>query len=473
MWNRREILERMGGGIGALALTYLLAQEHRPVYAAPGTPSLPAEGEPPVPKPLQGPLAPRKPHFEPKVKNVISIFLPGGLSHVDSFDPKPELARRNGAKLRASDERTLYQSPWGSARYGKSGMELTSLFPAIASQADRLAVIRSVVTRNGNHTPAMYQMNTGNTMAGYPSVGSWISYGLGTMNQSLPSFVVLADHGMPNGGSLNWGSGYLPGIHQGTPFRASNLPVLNLEDPRGMTRVESESRRKLIEQLNRRYRERHPAEEELAARIELYELAARMQAHGRDLIDLSDEPAGQLKRYGIESGSSATFGRRMLLAARLVYKYVRFVQVYAGSGAAWDGHNNIAENHGKQARATDQAVAALLVDLEERGLLDETLVIFHTEFGRTPTSQNGNGRDHHTNGFSVWLAGAGIKGGTVYGETDELGEKVVSNPVQIADLHATVLHLLGLDPQRLTFDRSGREFALNDGKGRVLHEILA
>jgi hypothetical protein len=337
-----------------------------------------------------------------------------------------------------------------------------------------MAVIRSMTSRSGNHAPAHYFMNTGSILAGRPSMGSWISYGLGSDNQNLPAFVVMADGGgMPAGGPPNWGSGFLPAGHQGTPFRPTSTPILNLEAPPEVHVVQAAHNRALIHRLNTMFAARNPGEQELAARIQTYELAARMQVHAREAVDLAGENAVTRTLYGLDDPVTEPIGRRCLLARRLVEKGVRFVQVYAGGGNAWDGHNELQKNHGDRARACDRPVAALLQDLDQRGLLSDTLVLWHTEFGRTPTSQNNSGRDHQSQGFTVWLAGAGVKGGTVYGATDETGSKVALNPVSVYDLHATILHLLGIDHTKLTFNQNGREQRLTDVHGTVIRPILA
>jgi hypothetical protein len=473
--SRRDFLARSGGGIGGLALAYLLGVDGllQPAHAD---------------NRLTNPLAPRSGHHAPRVKRVISVFLYGGVSHVDTFDPKPALVKYHGETIDAGKTKgkletfagapgPLLKSPWEFRKHGESGIEVSDLFPHLARHVDKMAVVRSMVAESNNHAPALFQMNTGSILTGRPSTGSWVTYGLGTENQNLPAFMVIVDpRGGPIGGAPNWGSGFLPAAFQGTPLRSQGTPIVDLDPPAGVHPEQARRNRSLIDRLNRMHLERHAGDEQLSARIATYELAARMQMHAPEAVDLSLESEATKQMYGLDQEVTAPFGRQCLLARRLVERGVRFVQIYSGGGHNddnWDAHGDMMRNHGLHAKESDQPVAALLQDLQQRGLLDETLVIWHSEFGRTPTSQNANGRDHHHYAFTLWMAGGGIKGGTIYGASDEIGWAATENVTTVYDLHATVLHLLGIDHTRLTYYYNGREQRLTDVHGELMQGILA
>lgn len=472
--SRRDFLNRAGGGIGGLALASLLAQESR--AAAPA----------PKPGGEVDPLAEREPHFPPRARRVISIFLFGGLSHIDSFDPKEELTRRDGEPVAGkqgfdtmgrSAPGKLMKSPWAFKRYGRCGMPVSDLFPAIGACADELALIRSMKSESNNHVPALYHILTGSTFGGRPGLGSWVTYGLGTENQNLPAFVVMTDpRALVGGGATNWSSGFLPSNYQGVQFRSAGLPVLNLKPPEGITPEKQREQLDLIGRLNEEFLKRRPWESDLAARIRSYELAYRMQAEATEAVDLARETETTRKLYGMDQPQTEMFGRQCLLARRLVERGVRFVQIFSGGGVFdqnWDAHNGIVKNHEMHAREVDVPVAGLLRDLRQRGLLDETLVVFHTEFGRMPFTEGSSGRDHNPHAFSCWLAGAGVRGGTIFGASDEIGYRVAEKPQTVYDLNATLLHLLGLNHERLTYHYNGRDMRLTDVSGVVMREILS
>jgi hypothetical protein len=466
--SRREFLAQAGGGFGAIALASLLAGEK-------ALPAAPAATRPLLPKPA---------HFQPRAKRVIYLFMHGGPSHVDLFDPKPELVKHAGEPLPESvgpvmTRRKVAQNPLLApvkpfeAR-GRSGLEVSDFLPHIAELADELCVLRSCHGDSVNHPQSVYQMNTGSILMGRPSLGSWVSYGLGTENDSLPAFVVLPDPGGGiKGGPVAWGNGYLPATYQGTTFRPGPAPLVDLRPQREITPGQQQGTIELLRELNRRHRELRGHDERLEARIEAYELAFRMQAAAPAVVDFSDETAETLELYGIDQPETDEFGRRSLLARRLIERGVRFVQLYSGDTNGWDAHNNVLANHGEYCRKTDKPIAGLLRDLRRRGLLDDTLVIWGGEFGRMPMSEQGTGRDHNPWGYTVWLAGAKVRGGYAFGATDEFGLRAVENKVHVHDLHATILHLLGLDHEALTFLHNGRNERLTDVAGRVVTEILA
>jgi hypothetical protein len=457
--NRRALLRRAGGGFGLLALADLFAGGGM-AGDAPG------------------------PHHRATAKSVISLFMNGGPSQVDQFDPKPELQRRDGERLAKSEGLDVFfgapgplmASPFKFARHGKSGQWVSELLPETAKVIDEVALIRSMHADSNNHAPALFQMNTGFTRPGNPSLGAWTVYGLGSANRNLPSFVVLCDPvGGPIGGSPNWGSGYLPASHQGTPFRSEGEPILDLSPPPDVSAGRRRAGLDLLNAINRDHAESHPGEADLIARIESHELAFRMQAEAPEAVDLARESAETRRLYGLENPVTASFGRRLLIARRLVERGVRFVQVYSGGGAFednWDAHYDLVKNHRKRCGETDGPVAALIVDLKRRGLLDETLVLWGGEFGRMPVSQARIGRDHNPHGFTAWMAGGGVKGGVSIGKTDDLGHRAVEDKVHVHDWHATILHLMGLDHTRLTFPDEGRAKRLTDVSGRVVGAIL-
>ena len=456
--DRRRFLRSAGAGFGMLALADLLGRDDL----------LAADAD------VGGPLAPRPPHHPAKARSVIWLFMEGGPSAVDTFDPKPALQRHHGQRPGSEIDvffgspGPLMRSPFGFRRHGETGTPVCDRLPHLARHVDDLAILRSCWAESPAHGPAMYQMNTGLTRAGFPSVGSWVTYGLGTENRDLPGFVVLQNAIGSKGGAGNWGAGFLPGSYQATSFRARGTPVLNLEPPAG-----ADQRRMLdlASTLNGEHAERHPGEEDLVARIQSYELAYRMQSEAVGAVDLDGEPEHIKRLYGLDEDVTRPFGSKCLLARRLVERGVRFVQVYCDD--EWDAHGDLADNHGKRCLETDRPVAGLLTDLKQRGLLDETLVVWGGEFGRMPVSEKGDGRDHNPNGFLVWMAGGGVKAGARHGETDEIGYRAAVDPVSVHDLHATILHLLGLDHTRLTYLHQGRRFRLTDVAGEVVRSVVA
>jgi hypothetical protein len=408
---------------------------------------------------------------------------------MDLFDPKPELNKRHGQPMpdlekdprfnhKNNNGKPLLGSQWEFQRHGQSGLEISTLFPHLAQCADKLAVVRSCYADSFAHGSALLQMNTGSLRQGFPCLGSWVTYGLGTVNQNLPAFVVMLDHrGGPIGGAPNWGAGFMPAVYQGTQFRTSGDPVINLSPRAGVSREQQRQQLDLLARLGDIHRAGLPGESELAARLESYELAFRMQEHAPEAVDLNQETRATQERYGLHDPKTERFGRRCLMARRLIERGVRFVQVYSGGGHQqenWDAHHGVKENLELHCGETDQPIAALLSDLADRGLLDETLVVWGGEFGRTPTSEGTNGgRDHNPRGFTTWLAGGGIRGGQAYGATDDFGYAAVDKPVHVHDLHATILHLMGLNHEALTYFHGGREMRLTDVAGHVLHDLLA
>jgi len=472
--SRREFLRRTGGGFGLLALAGLLDQQGLLPRAHADT--------------AVNPLAPRQPHFASKAKSVIWLFMNGGPSHVDTWDYKPDLVRRDGQRLQNFDQNTgfftgqvgpVMKSPFRFRRHGQSGAWVSEIFPRMAQHVDKMAFLYSCWTDSNNHSPALMKINTGMTRMGFPCVGSWTTYGLGTESQNLPAFVVMYDtlgRGLPKGYAQNWASGFLPSIYQGTALKPQGAPIDNLL--RGDERSQTQQRAQLdlLARLNRRRLEQNPAESELAARIESFELAYRMQMAAPEALDFHRESERVQQLYGIDNPRCGHFAKQCLMARRLVERGVRFVQIYSGgeeNERSWDGHMNIAANHTGFAGETDTPIAGLLTDLAARGLLESTLVIWCGEFGRLPIIQTGGtGRDHNPHAFTAWLAGGGVKGGTLYGSTDEIGLRAADNRVSVNDLHATILHLIGIDHQRLTYRYNGRDFRLTDVAGNVVQAVL-
>ncbi len=467
MFTRRELLTRSGMGIGALALSQL-APEFA-TAAAPGNP-----------------LLPKQPHFPVKAKHVIHLFMNGGPSQVDTFDPKPELQKRAGESLSDGNLKTerptgaLFASPYKFAKYGESGIEVSDIFPHVAECVDELAIIRSMHADVPNHEPSLLLMNCGDARLIRPSVGSWLTYGLGTENQNLPAFVAMCPGGYPIQESQNWQAGFLPGIFQGTYVDTQHTRIErlieNIKNDR-VGRIEQRQQLDLLAKLNQHHLEVHQNEAKLEARIQSFELAYRMQMEASDAFDVSREPQHILDMYG-----EGTQARQILIARRLVERGVRYVQVWHGEGQPWDSHDDIEVNHRRLAKQCDQAIGALIKDLRQRGLLDETLILWGGEFGRTPVvempkkgSNQGkiNGRDHNHWGFTVWMAGGGVKGGHVHGATDELGFKAIESPVHVHDLHATILKLMGFDHEKLTYRYAGRDFRLTDVHGVVVDDVIA
>jgi hypothetical protein len=473
--TRRYFLRRSGLGIGSLALASLLNAE-RPAQAG---------GH------VADPMAPRAPHFPPRIKNIIYLFMAGGPSQIDLFDPKPQLNERNGQPIPKSiiegerfafikGEPVLLASPYRFQRYGACGIELSSLLPHLSSVVDDIAVVRSLQTNEFNHGPAQVFMNAGHALGGRPSMGAWLTYGLGSENSNLPGFVVLlSGNAAPDAGPACWGSGFLPTSYQGVQFRSKGDPVLFLSNPQGVTAPARRITLDAIAELNRTHfaDARDP---EITTRIASYEMAFRMQTSVPELMDVSQEPKHVHDMYGTEPGATS-FANNCLLARRLVERGVRFVQVYH---RGWDHHGNakdadLMHSLPKLCEETDRASAALIRELKDRGLLDSTLVIWGGEFGRTPMNEQRDGqktylgRDHHPRAFTMWLAGGGIRPGQTLGQTDDFGYNVAENPVHVHDLHATILHLMGLDHTRLTYRYQGRDFRLTDVHGRVVRELLA
>ena len=471
---RRSLLERCGMGLGMLGLAGVLHDEGR-LFASPSL----------------DPMAPREPHFSPKAKRVIWLFLNGGPSHIDTWDYKPELTKRHGQELEGFDRFTgffskevggLMKSPFEFLPRGESGKMVSEIFPHLGEHVDKMAFIHSGYTETNNHSPALFMMNSGQARMGFPCLGSWLAYGLGSESRDLPGFVVMSDpkgRGLPKGAAANWSAGFLPGVYQGTWLRPTGDPIKNLERVPGMNDARQRVQLDLMAELNRRDLEKNPGEAELAARIESFELAYRMQMAAPEAMDVEREPAHIRQLYGLHEEHCGHMARQCLMARRLVERGVRFVQIYSGGNenqSAWDGHIDIHGNHSRFAGETDQPMAALLTDLEQRGLLEDTLVIWGGEFGRLPLAQIGTakpGRDHNPHCFTAWMAGGGVKGGVSYGESDELGFKAAVNRVSVNDFHATILHLLGLEHERLTYKYNGRQFRLTDVAGEVLDEIIA
>lgn len=479
--SRRDFLFEAGEGISGLALIHLLTQEGL-LGASPEGGSLPCESS----TNIQSPLAPQPSHFKPRAKAVISLFMSGGVSHVDTFDPKPMLAKYHGQPLsgkgnivvRQGYPGPLMKSPFKFEKYGQSGIEVSELFPHIGSMVDDLAIIRSGHGRSNDHVVAHYEWNTGSILMGFPSVGSWVTYGLGTENQNLPAFVVIYDHrGGPFSGPANWSSGFLPAAYQGTVFRSSGDPILDLKPPDSIRPEQQRARLDLLAWLNEEHTKQYPGSTELAARISAYELAYRMQGCAPETVDLSKESEATRRLYGLDDPVTEPFGKQCLLARRLVERGVRFIQLYNGAIVnqnidTWDAHSNLVENHQTHAREVDKPISGLIKDLKQRGMLDETLVLWHSEFGRMPISQRGVGRDHNPGAMTLWMTGAGIQGGQVIGATDEFGYKASEQVVTYYDVHATLLHLLGLDHKRLTYFFNGRHMRLTDVHGQLIPQIV-
>lgn len=427
-------------------------------------------------------LAAKAPHFRPRAKRVIYLFMHGGPSHVDLFDPKPDLIKYAGQPLPDSFGKVMTRRKVAGNPLlpplrvfrprGESGIEISDFLPHMAGCADDLCVLRSCHGDSVNHPQSVYQMNTGSILMGKPSLGSWVSYGLGTENRNMPAFVVLPDPGGGlKGGPPAWGNGFLPATFQGTTMRPGKNPILNLQ-PRISNRRQADALN-LIRKFNREHWEQREFDAELAARVNSYELAFRMQATAPELVDLSAETNETQQLYGIDDKATAEFGVRCLMARRMIERGVRFVQLYSGDTNGWDAHKNVEKNHSLYCRRTDKPVAGLLTDLKRRGLLDDTLVIWGGEFGRMPMSEQGTGRDHNPWGYSVVLAGGGVRGGMTYGETDAIGLRAAVNKVHVHDLHATILHLLGMDHESLTYFHNGRDERLTDVAGNVVEEVLA
>jgi hypothetical protein len=462
--NRRESLFRIGTSLGSLAFASLLADESRAVEKT-------------------NPLAPKDGHFPARAKNCIFLMMEGGPSHVDTFDPKPALEKlhlkeftRSGEEKSAmeSGKRYYVQSPFKFSKHGESGADMSDNWQHLSTVADDLCFFRGCQVDSVNHPTAMYQMNCGNRFGGDPGIGAWVTYGLGSENQDLPGFVVLPEVSYPQGGAPNWSNGYLPAFYQGTPLRPKGSPILDLTPPKGITSARQRINLDLLASLNERHAQQHPQHQELVARLESYELAFRMQTEVPNAIDLGGESNRTLDMYGVGKADTDAFGRKCLLARKLVEKGVRFVQLFNGT---WDSHDNIERAHGNLVRRVDQPIAALIKDLKARSLLESTLIVWCGEFGRTP--DNGvrggiaYGRDHNPNAMTMWMAGGGCKAGHTIGATDETGMEAVENVRHVRDFHVTLLRLLGLDDNKLTYYHAGRFKQLSQFGGKVIEELMA
>jgi len=458
-WNvssRREFFSRAGSGLGAIALGSMLAE---------------------------GAETPRKTHFPAKAKSVIWLFMEGGPSHIDLFDPKPELNRLAGQPLPPSFGKpitamgtggnTLMASPRVWKQHGKSGLWVSDWYPHIAQHADDMTVIRSCWANGLNHVGSVCQMNTGDILAGRPALGAWVTYGLGTANKNLPTFVVLTDDKEVLGGPKNWSAGFLPATYQGTQFRQGDTPILNLKPAQGVTDERQRSRLSLLKTLNAQWGADKTEDTDLDARVKSFELAYEMQSAGTEAVDISKESEATRALYGMDAEETRQFGQNCLLARRLVERGVRFVELYCGSGSGWDAHANIEANHGKWCKVSDRPIAGLLTDLKQRGLLDDTLVVWGGEFGRTPFNEKGNGRDHNPWGFSMWMAGGGAKGGQYVGTTDEIGLRAVDKPCHVHDIHASILYALGMDHLQMTYQHNGRAERPTIVGGNIFKEIFS
>jgi hypothetical protein len=472
--DRRDFFSWLGNGLAGAAAAALLVRDGAVRAGQPG------EASPPCP------------HFAPRAVRAIHICLCGAMSHVDSFDYKPALIAAHGQSLRSSTRPDVFfgqvgrlrQPDWQFRQRGESGLWVSELFPHLGEVADELTLVRSMVAETSNHTPATFHENSGFRLNGFPAMGAWLSYGLGSESDDLPAFVVIPDaREFPAGGAINWSNGFLPARHQGVVIRPKGEPIDDLFPAQSIGPGAESAARELVASMNRRHLERHDGEDSLTARIRGYEMAARMQTSVPLVTALNDETAETLALYGVDRRETTDFGRACLIARRLLERGVRFVQLMSGGTFGsprrnWDGHEDMKANHGQEALRIDRPVAGLLRDLRRRGMLDDTLVLFTTEFGRTPFAQSaadvvGKGRDHNQYGFSVWLAGAGLKQGMAHGSTDEIGWKAVENPVTWPDFHATVLHLLGIDHKRLTYYHNGIQRRLTNVHGDVVKPILA
>ena len=467
-WNvttRREFFTRAGSGLAGIALTHMLAEDG--LSAAPR---------------MVDPLALKKPHHEPKAKAVIWLFMEGGPSHVDLFDSKPLLNKLDGQAIPDSigkpkqtaggtGNNTLMGTKRTWEQYGQSGIWVSDWYPHIARHVDEMTVIRSCWADALNHVGSVCQMNTGSILAGRPSMGAWVTYGLGSGNRNLPSFVVMIDDREPIGGSNNWGGGFLPALYQGTQFRRGDTPLLHLKPPAGMTDAQQRNELALLKRLNEIWSEDKQEDSELEARVRSYELAYKMQSAAPEAVDLSTESEATKKLYGLDDPQTAVFGTNCLYARKLVERGVRFAELYCGSGSGWDAHKDVEGNHSKWCKASDKPIAGLLTDLKARGMLKDTLVVWGGEFGRTPFNEKSDGRDHNPWGFTIWMAGGGVKGGQAIGATDEIGLKAVERPCHVHDIHASILHLLGLNHVRLTYMHNGRAERPTIVGGELIKEL--
>ncbi len=462
--TRRDMLLKGGAGFGAVALSALLPRQS----FGDSLPSLPAQ----------------QPHHAPRAKSVIFLFMEGGPSHIDLFDPKPELQKLAGQPLPSTFQPVItpmgeYDAPLLASKrqwkqHGQSGTWVSDWLPHTAQCVDDFTVIRSCWANGLNHSNGVCQMNTGSILGGRPSLGAWATYGLGTENENLPAFVVMEDDpGKVINGPRNWSAGFMPATYQGTPLLPGEVPIRYLDNPQGVGTARQQGKLDLLKQFNQQFADQHADQSELEARIRSYELAFRMQASAPEAIDLSQETAETQELYGINQEPTDRYGRMCLLARRLVERGVRFVQLYSGSGSKWDAHSGIEKNHSTHCLETDKPVAGLLRDLKRRGLLHETLVVWGGEFGRTPMSEKGDGRDHNPYGFTMWMAGGGIRPGLTFGATDEIGLHAIEGRSHVHDLHATILHLLGVDNMRLTYLHKGRPERPTINEGEPIRAIMA
>ncbi len=470
--DRRGFIYQLGSGVGSVALSWLLNQERSAAAEALGS------------NPALNPLLAKEPHFPARAKSCIFLMMEGGASHMDTFDPKPKLKELVGKTFKRDEQfksnqnngdRFFTASPFEFQRYGQCGREVSELFKNMASCVDDLAFVRSVYASSDNHPAALFEFLTGNAFQGSPSIGSWVTYGLGTMNQNLPAFVVLRD-GQPFGGTASWGNAFLPTVYQGTQLRSGAVPILDLQPPEEVFRERQRDTLDLLQRLNREHSQRNPTHPDLEARMASYELAFRMQSEVPGTLSIEGEPESIRKLYGLDQEKTKAFGTRALLARRLVERGVRFVQLWSGG---WDSHDDILKGHRTAAEKVDVPIAGLIQDLKQRGLLDETLVVWGGEFGRTPDTNEGNhkkktpGRDHNPGAMTMWFAGGGTAGGRLIGATDEIGNKAAEQRQSLKDVHATLLHSLGLDQSKLTYYHAGRFKQLTDTGGTVIREILA
>jgi hypothetical protein len=459
----------MSAGLGGVALANLLARDNRSLAAS-----------------ISGEAADPPPHRPGKAKRAIQIFLSGGLSQVDSFDYKPSLEKYHGKPLPNNEKPEvlfgkvglLHQSHWQFKQRGQSGLWVSELFPHMAECVDQLTFVRSMVAGSANHSPAIYEAHSGFRLMGFPVMGSWLSYGLGCETDNLPTFVVLPDpRGLPTGGPINWDSGFLPARHQGVAFGHPPNVIPDLQPRQAIDERRRQARFAVLNEMNRDHGAQHGGSDSLLARIQAYEMAARMQTTIPEVVNLADETEATQKLYGLDEPRTAPFGRSCLLGRRLLERGVRFVQLWSGNGPTWDSHGDVPKDHATEAKLIDRPIAGLLRDLAQRGMLDDTLVIFNTEFGRTPFAQSesgtlGVGRDHNPAAYTIWLAGAGLKPGIAYGATDEFGHRATENAVSVHDFHATLLHLFGVDHERLTYYHNGIQRRLTNVHGHVVHDIL-
>ncbi len=464
--TRREFFSNAGSGLAGIALGSMLAEQG--AFAA---------------KTTADPLSPKPPHLAARAKSVIWLFMEGGPSHIDLFDPKPKLNEMDGQPMPASFGKvmtamgtagnTLMGSPRKWKQHGQSGLWVSDWYPHIANHVDDIAVLRSCWADGLNHVGSVCQMNTGDILAGRPSMGAWVTYGLGAANKNLPTFVILVDDREPLGGPKNWSAGFLPATFQGSFFRQGDTPIFHLKPPDGVSDEQQRNKIGFLRALNERFNAGKEDDTELDARIRSYELAYEMQSAAPEAVDINQETEATRRLYGLDDDATRAFGRNCLMARRLVERGVRFVELYCGSGSGWDAHANIEANHGKWCRASDKPIAGLLADLKSRGLLKDTLVVWGGEFGRTPFNEKGNGRDHNPWGFTMWFAGGGVKGGQAIGTTDEIGLRAVERPSHVHDIHASILHALGLDHLRLTYQHNGRAERPTIVGGTLIPELFA